>query len=299
MEAGSIANESFVSPYKELIALECLYAEPNMTLKKITSETVLSGILPTEAFQNRYGMIPENDLIESVKNVVNDKIGSFSIVVNNTPGWPQKLAASTRPTPLLYYRGDLGLIESTSVSVVGSRKASDEGKSRARRIARELCDANITVVTGMAKGIDTEATTAAIESGGRVICVIGTPIDETYPKENADLQNRVALDHLLISQVPFYRYAEESFNSHRIRFPERNELMAAVSDATVIVEASDTSGTLSQARACLHQKRPLFIMRSLLENPEITWPAKYVEKEGVYVLDHTEQIFEKIEARND
>lgn len=294
-----IASDSFVSPYDELIAHECLYAYSGATLKKIASETVLSGDLPTEAFRNRRGLLPDEDLIEAVKRVIDKKLGSFSVVVNSTFAWPKKLADSARPTPLLYYRGDLGLIESKSVSVVGSRKASDAGRSRARRIAKELSSAGVTVVTGLARGIDTDATNAAIEAGGRVIGVIGTPIDEVYPKENAVLQNRVANDHLLLSQVPFYRYAEESFNAHRIHFPERNELMAAVSNATVIVEASDTSGTLSQARACVHQGRPLFIMQSLLDNTEITWPQKYIEKENVYVLSDTTQLLDVIGARHD
>lgn len=293
-----IARDSVVSPYDELIAHECLYASNGATLKKIASETVLSGILPTEAFRNRVGFLPDNDLINAVKRVVDEKLGDFSVVVNNTLGWPAKLTDSARPTPLLYYRGDLGLIESPSVSVVGSRKASVAGQGRARRIAKELSAAGVTIVTGLARGIDTEAASAAIEANGRVIGVIGTPIDEVYPKENASLQSAVANDHLLLSQVPFYRYAEEPFSAHRIHFPERNELMAAVSDATVIVEASDTSGTLSQARACLHQGRPLFIMQSLLDNSEITWPHKYLEKDGVYVLEDTEQVLLTIGMRN-
>lgn len=237
--------------------------------------------------------------MKKVERFIESKIGGFSIAVNNTPSWPLKLKDSQRPTPLLYYRGNISLVESKSVSVVGSRKASSEGRSRARRIAKELSAAEVTVVTGLARGIDTEATKAAIASGGQTIGVIGTPIDETYPKENALLQEKVAKDYLLLSQVPFFRYATEPFTAHRVRFPERNELMAAVSDATVIVEASDTSGTLSQARACLQQGRPLFIMRSLLNDPDITWPKRYLEHDEVHVLDNTDQVLEAIGVRDD
>lgn len=298
MITDSIASGSIVSPYEELIALECLYANPGMTLKKVTAETVLSGALPSEALRARYGLLPQEDLTKRVEELVESKLGSFSIVVNNTPSWPLKLRDSERPTPLLYYRGNIALVESKSVSVVGSRKASPEGRGRARRIAKELCAAGVTVVTGLARGIDTEATEAAIEAGGQTIGVIGTPIDESYPKENALLQEKVARKHLLLSQVPFYRYATEPFTAHRSRFPERNELMAAVSDATVIVEASDTSGTLSQARACLQQGRPLFIMRSLASDPAVSWPRKYLERDGVHILDSAEQVLLAIGARD-
>ena len=188
MAVDYIARDSFVSPYEELIAFECMYAGDGMTLKKVASETVLSGVLPSEAYRNLSGLLPDDGLMEAVGRHVDGKVGSFSVVVNNTPGWPKKLADSARPTPLLYYKGDLGLIESTSVSVVGSRKASDDGRKRARRIAKELSAVGVTVVTGLARGIDTEAATAAFDAGGRVIGVIGTPIDVVYPKENADLQ---------------------------------------------------------------------------------------------------------------
>lgn len=176
--------------------------------------------------------------------------------------------------------------------MVGARKATDDGKARAARIARELTRNGIAVTTGLALGIDTAATRAAMEYGGRVIGVIGTPIDECYPKENRQLQEEVAQNHLLVSQVPLYKYSKQPFKSKKYYFPERNELMAAISDATVIVEASDTSGTLTQARACLHQGRPLFIMRSCVEDSRVTWPARYINDENVYVLDSVDQLME-------
>ena len=146
------------------------------------------------------------------------------------------------------------------------------------------------MVSGLAKGIDTEAMKSAMEHGGRLIGVIGTPIDEAYPRENADLQEEIARKHLLVSQVPFYKYQKQPFNTRRYYFPERNELMAAISDATVIVEASDTSGTLTQARACQHQRRKLFIMKSCYENDSVDWPKKWAEKDNVYVVGSTGEI---------
>ncbi len=296
MLLDALAEDAVLSPYDELIAFESLYSEKGMTLSRVASETVLKGRLPSEAYSDLSGLIPRDDVILEVRDCVDAKIGGFSIAVNGTLGWPRKLEDSARPTPILYYRGDLGLLDSTSVSVVGSRKASDAGCARARRLARELVQAGATIVTGLARGIDTEAANAALDARGSVIGVIGTPIDEAYPKENRDLHDRIARDHLLISQVPFFRYAKEPFRAHRAHFPERNELMASVSDATVIVEASDTSGTLIQARACMHQGRPLFLLRSLVDNDEVSWPKRFMGQAGVFALEDTQQILDVIKA---
>lgn len=282
-----------VSPYEELLAYENLYAMDGMTLKKITELTVNSNLLPTQAAADNIGMI-ELDEAEEIEKYINSKLGNFSVAISTTPSWPKKLRDSARPTPMLFYKGDIGLLESKSVSVVGARKASSWGESRAYKIAKELSAKSVVVVTGLAAGIDTAATEGAVCNGGRTISVIGTPIDEYYPKENRSLQDYVARRHLLVSQVPFYRYKKQPFNSKRYYFPERNELMAAISDATIIVEASDTSGSLTQARACLRQKRPLFIMKSCLENPDISWPQKYIGKPGVQVLENVSQVLDVI-----
>lgn len=284
-------EKAAVSPYEEMLAYEYLYSKDGSTLKKMTEATVLAHKLPTEALADAYGMIEPDDM-DAIADFLSMKLDGFAVAVNNTTTWPDKLSDSARPTPLFYYRGDIGLLDSKSVSIVGSRKASAEGVARASKLARQMAENDVTVVSGLARGIDTAATKAALDSDGNTIGVIGTPIDEYYPAENRELQDRVAKDGLLISQVPLYRYAHQSFNTKRFYFPERNELMAAVSDATVIVEASDTSGTLTQARACMHQNRPLFIMRSCVESNEVTWPRKWIGRNNVYILDDASQILD-------
>src|SRR5205814_51885 len=109
------------------------------------------------------------------------------------------------------------------------------------------------IVSGLARGIDTAALMGAIEKGGRTVAVIGTPLDKAYPAENADLQTEIYSHHLLVT--PF-RIGEQVFKAN---FPKRNRVMAAISDATVIIEASDTSGTLHQAAECEKLGRWLFI----------------------------------------
>ena len=184
----------------------------------------------------------------------------------------------------VWLAGDVSLIRKPCVSVVGAREVSREGAARARRLAKELAEAGIVTVSGLAKGVDTEALTEAMNAGGRVIAVIGTPIDRAYPAENKRLQEKIYRDHLLISQFP---PGKRVFPSN---FPERNQLMAAISDATVIVEASDTSGSLHQAAECSRLGRWLFIAKSLSENPSLTWPQKFLAYPTTRILTRLSDI---------
>jgi DNA processing protein len=188
----------------------------------------------------------------------------------------------------IFYAGALDALNAPAVAIVGTRKVSDVGAARARKLARGLVDAGVGVVSGLAEGVDTEALTAAMVGGGRVTAVIGTPINKAYPAKNAELQETIYRDHLLISQFPI---GTRTFRSH---FPERNRLMAAVSDATVVIEASDTSGTLHQSAECMRLGRWLFISRSVADDPSLTWPAKFLGYEKCVVLDRVEDVLEKI-----
>lgn len=188
----------------------------------------------------------------------------------------------------IYYAGDLDVLKPASVSIVGTRDVSEEGRKRARKLARELVEAGVTVVSGLAKGVDTEALTAAIQAGGRTAAVIGTPLDKAYPAENSALQELIYAEHLLLT--PF-AIGEPTFKGN---FPKRNRVMAAVSDASVIVEASDTSGTLHQAAECGRLGRWLFIMRSVAENPALSWPAKFIDKPRVAVISSTQEVIDAI-----
>lgn len=188
----------------------------------------------------------------------------------------------------LYYVGDLSLLQSPCVAVVGTREVSPEGSQRARRIARELAGSGIIVVSGLAAGVDTAAHTSAINAKGRTVAVIGTPLNKAYPTQNRELQEQIYRDHLLVSQF------EVGSHVYQSNFPRRNKVMAALCDATVIVEASDTSGTLHQAAECVRLGRWLFILKSVVENAALKWPAKFLHHDKVRVLDSTSQIIDSI-----
>lgn len=180
--------------------------------------------------------------------------------------------------PEFYFAGDPTLLRrGPRVSVVGSRKASPEGLRRARALAHSLVEHDIIVVSGLAAGIDRAAHEAAIEAGGRTIAVIGTPLEQCYPRENQELQARIARDHLVVSQFPAGSPVTRS------NFPIRNRTMALLTDATVIVEAGEKSGTLHQGWEALRLGRLLFLLESVARNATLTWPQEMI-RHGAQIL---------------
>ncbi len=178
------------------------------------------------------------------------------------------------------------------VSIVGHRKATPGGIRSASQLASHLSKRHIVVVSGLDEGIDTAALTSAIKSGGRAIGVVATPLDRAYPKQNASLQDMIARDHLLISQFP------QGTPARRRNFVLRNRTMALISDATVIVEAGETSGVLHQGWEALRLGRPLFIARTAADDPGLTWPAAMLGYGARILADETlDELFDSLPPR--
>ena len=173
------------------------------------------------------------------------------------------------------------------VAIVGARKASPDGIKRAGRLARLLVDHRAIVVSGLAEGIDAAAHLATIGTGGRTIAVIGTSLSDTFPAKHRALQAQLMRDHLVVSQ-----FAEGTPTTRR-NFPMRNRTMALISDASVIVEASDRSGSLSQGWEALRLGRPLFLMASILERRDLSWPRTMLNY-GAMVLNKPEDLLAQI-----
>lgn len=272
-----LANKP-VDTLAEIGAYEYLWKQPNTSTKKLA-----------QLFDSHPGQLPsdlvDDDLAQQTAQEVLQQFSArgikrFGVRINGTLDYPARLRDASEPIEVLYFLGSWQLAEAPRrVAVVGTRKVSPEGAARTRKLVRALVEHDFTIVSGLAEGVDTIAHTTAIEAGGRTIAVIGTPISEVYPKENANLQRRIAQEFLLVSQVPVLRYKAQTWKGNRFFFPERNKTMSALSEATIIVEASETSGTLIQAQAALDQGRKLFILESNFQNPAITWPAKF-EKLG-------------------
>ncbi len=196
--------------------------------------------------------------------------------------------------PRLHLLGDASLLAGgRRVSVVGTRSPSADGIKRTKALVDALVERGIVVVSGLAKGVDTVAHTHAIERGGRTIAVLGNSLDVYFPKENQELQQRIGRDHLLVSQFGSGTLGGES------NFPRRNRTMALLSEATVIVEAGETSGTLHQGWEAIRLGRPLFLMESLVQRDDLEWPAAMIEH-GAEVLarDNLGQVLDEIPWRS-
>lgn len=272
-----------ISPLLESAAYEALYDKQGQSFKTLAEQFASApGSLPSD--------LVDPETIEIYKEKIlsffnNEKFGRIGVRVNNSYEYPSRLRDAKHPIEVIYYIGDWDLIHTKSIAVVGTRNPSDNGIRRAKMLSHQLVKKGYTVASGLAKGIDRVAHLSAIASGGKTIAVLGTPITENYPKENSKLQEFISRHHLLISQVPFVRYSHEPFNNKRIYFPERNKLMSALSEATVIVEAGETSGTLVQARAAIEQGRKVYILDSNFNNPKLTWPHRFLEKGAIRLKD--------------
>ncbi|HUP23004.1 MAG TPA: DNA-processing protein DprA [Thermoanaerobaculia bacterium] len=189
---------------------------------------------------------------------------------------------------LLYLEGDVALLRAAPrMAVVGARQASPEALRRTARLARELVELGVTVVSGLALGVDTAAHEGTLAAGGRTVAVLGTPLDDVHPRQNRALQERIGREHLLVSQ---FAQGTPTVPSN---FPRRNRTMALLCDATVIVEAGEGSGTLHQGWEALRLGRPLFLLRSLFDRTDLSWPAE-MHAHGAVVLSGVEQLVDAL-----
>ena len=275
-----------ILPARELGAYEAQWAQKGTSFKRLADMSrAHPGSVPSD-FVSRAEAEQYSRL--ALGAIRAEGIKHFGIRVHGAGEYPEKLRDAEHPAELLYFQGNWDLTSSRCVAIVGTRKPSEEGLRRAIKLTRSFVKEGFTVVSGLAQGVDTVAHTTAIEAGGQTVAVLGTPITCYYPAENKALQQRIADDYLVISQVPIVRYSRQTFHGNRLFFPERNVTMSALTEATVIVEAGETSGTLIQARHAIQQGRKLFILDNCFRDEKLTWPAKYLERGAIRVTDFEE-----------
>jgi len=205
------------------------------------------------------------------------------------PDYPDNLRGVHDRPPLIFIRGSLLPRDTDSVAVVGTRQATARGIAQAKAVAEALADADFTVVSGMAAGIDAAAHTAALDRGCRTIAVIGTGLRQCYPAAHRPLQERIVSAGAVVSQFwPDQPPTKKTF-------PLRNATMSGLALATVVIEASKTSGARMQARLALEHGRPVFLLSSLLEHE---WARTYAERPGTYIVEDPGEIVERVTELN-
>jgi len=199
-------------------------------------------------------------------------------------GYPENLRHVFNRPPFLFVRGSLEPVDDLAFAIVGTRSASEDGLRQARRLATEFANREITVVSGLARGIDGAAQEAALAAGGRTIAVFGTGIDRVYPSEHENLARRILRRGAHVSQ--FWPDAPPT----RFTFPMRNVVTSGMALGTVVVEAHGRSGARLQARICLEHGKRLFLVRSLvLQEP---WARKFAEHPATTVIDSVDEAVE-------
>jgi DNA processing protein len=175
--------------------------------------------------------------------------------------YPANLRQIDAPPPLLYVRGNLLPSDEWAIGVVGTRRASVYGREVAHTLGRDLAQAGVTVVSGLALGIDTVAHRAAVEAGGRTLAVLGSGVDQIYPPENRGLAQQIMQQGALISEYSLGVRPDAN------NFPPRNRIISGLSRGVVIVEASNRSGALITARFAAEQGRDVFAVPGSILNP--------------------------------
>jgi DNA processing protein len=227
-----------------------------------------------------------DDVAAAAEHVARWREQGMRLLTVLDPGYPENLRGVHDRPPLIFVSGQLDRSDSRSIAVVGTRMATPNGSAIARRIAEHLVDNGYTVVSGLAAGIDTAAHTATLEHRGRTVAVIGTGLRRAYPPQNAALQQAIVSAGAVVSQ--FWPDAPPSRRS----FPMRNAVMSGLTLASVVVEASGTSGSRMQARLALQHGRPVFLVDSLLEQD---WAREFATRPGTYVVSGPEEITAVIE----
>ena len=201
--------------------------------------------------------------------------------------YPQRLLSIYDFPPVLYLRGTIRPADELAVAVVGSRQASPYGRRITRRLVAGLSRCGVTVVSGLARGIDTEAHRAALECGGRTIAVLGSGIDVIYPRENRALSERIAGRGAVVSELAPGTTPEPGF------FPRRNRIISGLSLGVVIVEARRRSGALITARCAADQGREVYAVPGPVDQPGSLGPHLLIQ-DGAKLVTGVEDIFEEI-----
>jgi DNA processing protein len=203
-------------------------------------------------------------------------------------GYPERLAAIFDPPPLLFIQGGLAAADRLAVAIVGTRAASYYGRSVCERLAAELAARGVTIVSGLARGIDTAAHRAALEAGGRTIGVAACGLDVAYPAENRKLAERIAAEGgALLSELP------PGTQPDRASFPARNRIISGLSLGVVVVEAGARSGALITARCALEQGREVFAVPGSVQAPGSAGPHRLI-RQGAKLVERAEDVLEEV-----
>jgi DNA processing protein len=286
----SVAEMACIEQVSALVAL--MRRRPdNLSWPDIAIEAMEAGSavdvwhhhVPEALFEAPRGVTPAS-VADDVRAWV---AAGLHVIPITDPCYPERLKGVRQAPPLIFAKGKL-LPDDTGICVVGSRSASEHGRQFAADVARELTARGVSIVSGLARGIDTAAHRAALDAGGRTVAVIGTGVTRAYPAENRALQEEIATRGLLLSQ--FWPQAPPRKHT----FLQRNATMSGYAMATVVVEAGETSGARAQARMAVEHGRQVILTDQVVERNE--WARALVGRAGVHTAGSVPAIMAVVEG---
>lgn len=241
---------------------------------------------------NKYKICPRSKALQEIDLA---KAKNIKIISYKDSCYPQSLLELEDAPPVLYAKGNLELLmHPVIISIVGARNASINGRKTISKIAYDLTNNDILVISGMARGIDTSAHKGAMhakEQYGPTIAVLGTGVDVIYPKENKDLYEKIVEQGLIISEFPIGTEPQPT------NFPRRNRIVAGLSIATLVGEASINSGSLITARLALEQGKDIFAIPGTPNDNRSSGANKLI-KEGAVLIENIDDIMNIISVTN-
>lgn len=219
------------------------------------------------------------------------------LLVIGDPGFPLERTYAPRFPERIWYRGTFRKCDALGVAVVGSRSCTELGAKRAFRFSKELAESGVTVISGLARGIDGAAHRGALAGGGRTLAVLGTGLNRIYPQEHEDLARMIERQGALLSQFASDSVTSRSPNYSGSRggrnFLKRNVVVAGLAQVLVVVEAKERSGSLSAVRAAIAQERPVGLLWSLVESE--LWAQKLVQSGMAFVVKSVDDVMGRLE----
>ncbi len=238
-----------------------------------------------EKIANEIKKGPDQKKIEKELKIIREL--GIKIIKIKDDYYPNRLKDIYDPPPLLFVRGEIKKEDELAVAIVGSRKTSPYGREVTEKLSSELAKNGVTIISGMARGIDTVAHKGAISVGGRTIAVLGCGVDVIYPPENHNLFYQIIEHGAVVSEFPLGSLPEGG------HFPRRNRIISGLSIGVVVVQASSESGSLITARFALEQGREVFAVPGNIGAEGSRGTNKLI-KEGAKLVESSEDILEDI-----
>ncbi|HWZ44104.1 MAG TPA: DNA-processing protein DprA [Candidatus Saccharimonadales bacterium] len=213
-----------------------------------------------------------------------------TVLTEGDPQWPVRLSEIYDPPLVLYIRGNVEAVSKPGVAIVGTRHPTPYGIGMAERLACDLAMRGLVIFSGLARGVDAAAHRGALKGPGRTVAVLGTGVDEIYPKENKKLIDPIlAADGALVSEFPMGAFAAPQ------NFPIRNRIISGLSMGVLVVEAAEHSGSRITARCALEQSRELFAVPSNVTSRN-SWGPNTLIKQGAKLTATWEDVWEELPA---